>query len=99
MYKMPDYNVINQKDGKVFFPYSIPVKEPISEIFPVPVENAIGTIDFNNAIISSNSMVIQSPIMILSPEIFSVKLQGTLILDIVLYFPMKLLPTPKPGGQ
>ena len=47
---MPDYNVINQKDGKVFFPYSIPVKEPISEIFPVPVENAIGTIDFNNAI-------------------------------------------------
>ncbi len=50
MYKMPDYNLINQKDGKVFFPYSIPVKEPISEIFPVPVENAIGTIDFNNAI-------------------------------------------------
>ncbi len=49
-YKAPDYQIINQKDGKVFFPYSIPVKESISEIFPVPVENAIGTIDFNNAI-------------------------------------------------
>jgi len=50
IFKMPDYNIINQKDGNFFFPYAVPVKEPIREIFPVPVKNAIGTIDFDNAI-------------------------------------------------
>ena len=49
-YKAPDYQIINQKDGKIFFPYSVPVRGQISEIFPVPVKNAIGTIDLFNAI-------------------------------------------------
>ena len=47
---MPDYNIINQKGGKYFFPYNVPLKEPISEIFPVPVKDAVGTLDFDNAI-------------------------------------------------
>lgn len=47
---MPDYNIINQKGGKCFFPYSVASREPIRKIFPVPVKNAIGTIDIDNAI-------------------------------------------------
>ncbi len=50
VYRMPDYIIINQKSGRFFFPYNIPVKKPISHIFPVPVNNAAGTIDFDNAI-------------------------------------------------
>jgi len=49
IYKMPDYNIFDQKGGKFFFPYVVPLKEPISEIFPVPVKDAVGTIDFDNA--------------------------------------------------
>ena len=50
VYKMPDYNIINQKGGKYFFPYCVSPKEPIRHIFPVPVKDAVGTIDFDNAI-------------------------------------------------
>ena len=50
VHRMPDYNIINQKGGRYFFPYNIPVKKPIDHIFPVPVNNAVGTIDFDNAI-------------------------------------------------
>lgn len=50
VYKMPDYNIINQKGGKCFFPYSVPLKEPIRKIFAVPVKDAVGTVDFDNAI-------------------------------------------------
>jgi hypothetical protein len=48
--KMPDYTIVNQKGGKIFFPYRIPLKEPITYIFPVPRHDAVGTIDFDNAI-------------------------------------------------
>ncbi len=47
---MPDYTIISQKGGKYFFPYCVPLKEPIRKIFPVPVKDAVGTIDFDNAI-------------------------------------------------
>jgi len=50
VYKMPDYTIIDQKGGKFFPPYNITLKEPIRKIFPVPVKNAVGTIDFDNAI-------------------------------------------------
>ena len=50
IYKMPDYNIFNQKGGKFFFPYAIALNGPISEIFPVPVKDAVGTLDFDNAI-------------------------------------------------
>jgi len=50
VYKMPDYTIINQKGCKFFFPYNVPLKEPIRKIFPVPVKDAVGTIDFDNAI-------------------------------------------------
>lgn len=49
-YKMPDYDIINQKNGKLFLPYNVMLKEPIRRIFPVPVKDAVGTIDFDNAI-------------------------------------------------
>jgi hypothetical protein len=50
VYKMPDYTIINQKGGKFFPPYNVTLKEPIRKIFPVPVRNSVGTIDFDNAI-------------------------------------------------
>jgi hypothetical protein len=50
VYKMPDYTIINQKGGKYFFPYCVSPKEPIRYIFPVPVNDAVATIDFDNAI-------------------------------------------------
>lgn len=49
-YGMPDYNIISQKGGKCFFPYNVTTMEPIRKIFPVPVKDAVGTIDFDNAI-------------------------------------------------
>lgn len=50
VYKMPDYNVFNQKGGKFFFPYAVPLDEPIRKIFPVPVKDAVGTLGFKNSI-------------------------------------------------
>ena len=50
VYKMPDYNIFNQKGGKFFPPYIVPLDEPIRKIFPVPVKDAVGTLGYKNSI-------------------------------------------------
>jgi hypothetical protein len=47
---MPDYTIVNQTGGRLFSPYLVALKEPIRYIFPVPQSDAVGTIDFDNAI-------------------------------------------------
>lgn len=49
--KMQDYYIFIQENNKrAFMPRSFGVKEPVKRIFQVPVKNAIGTIDLDNAI-------------------------------------------------
>jgi hypothetical protein len=48
--KMADYHIFSQKNGKFFLPYAVPTKYSIEKIFPVPVKNAVGTIDIKNQI-------------------------------------------------
>jgi hypothetical protein len=50
VYKMPEYQVFEQKDGVYFLPTIIPMKDSVEKIFSVPVSNAIGTIDIENQI-------------------------------------------------
>jgi hypothetical protein len=51
VYKMPDYNIVRQNDGsRFFFPYIVQVPGFIRDVFPVPVKDAVGTINLNNAI-------------------------------------------------
>ena len=49
-YKMPNYTIVNQKGGKYFMPYPVIASGFVKTIFPVPVKNAVGTIDIDNSI-------------------------------------------------
>ena len=49
--KMQEYYIFIQENNKrTFMPLSFSVKEPVNRIFQVPVKNAVGTIDLDNAI-------------------------------------------------
>ena len=49
--KMQEYYIFIQENNKrTFMPLSFSVKAPVNRIFQVPVKNAVGTIDLDNAI-------------------------------------------------
>jgi len=49
--KMPEYHILIQEGNKkAFMPKTFVPKAPVKSIFPVPIKNAVGTIDLDNAI-------------------------------------------------
>ncbi len=47
---MPDYMILRHNGKRVFVPQTLAPKYPVVNIFAVPVKNALGTIDIDNAI-------------------------------------------------